>query len=458
MTSPLRFFSVLALLGVAAACGGGDSDAEGAAAPLTPGQELCQSIAKSVSSCGMATACDKSMVADCASVVDLLAEPYLKAVRECVDGGGSTAGCFASSLSGLTPSAAHQSFATTFCDKCVGGVISGCEGVFYSPTSSVPDELKVAGKLILPMSDSVVDELKTECASGSALTCTAQFTSCFQGVIAKRAVPKETAKCLLDSLTSGDSGGGGCGAAGSAGASGSGGAGNGGSGGAGKGGSGGSSDAGKAGAAGSAGTSGSGGSGAGAGNAGKAGMGGSAGKAGMGGTAGKAGMGGAAGASGTGGAAGTGSGGGSGAAGGAGASGACAGTEPNDAPNTAVALTTVGDCSADKTLSAGLSGAADVDFYAFDGTDDACVVNPAASTSAKVRLCMYATCPGIALSCTTGTPSSVGTLDGCCTGPSGGDVALSIDCNGISDDAKVYLRVDGGTAGECRAYSVTYTY
>ncbi len=434
--------AVVTALLVAEACGGDDSGGGGGKSTPTPGEQLCQSVASYVSACGQATACDKAMVADCASVVDLLSEPYLNAVRSCIESGGSPAGCFASSLSGLTPSAAQKSFATTFCDQCAGGVVPGCEGVFFSASSTVPDELKLAGKLILPMSDSLVSALESECATANPLTCTAQFSSCFQQVVAKRAVPTETAKCLVDGLINGDSGGGGCGDAGVGGSGGAGGSGA-------TGGSGGVGGSGATGASGGAGGSGAGGSG------GSGGAGGAGGNGGSGGAGGAGGNGGSGGAGGSGGSGGTG---GTGGLGGTGGAGCSPGNEPNETQNVATSLGTVGDCSSDQTVSAGLNGNTDVDFYSFDGTDGVCIVNPSASTTAKVRLCMYASCTGLTLTCSSGTTSTVSGLQGCCTTPNGGSVALDINCSGINDNAKVYLRVDGGAAAQCTPYSVTYTY
>jgi len=411
----LSLGSITLAFAVATACGGDDSSGGGGSSP-TPGQLLCQSIASYVTTCGSATACDKAMVADCASVVDLLSAPYLTAVRTCIEAGGSPAGCMASSFSGLTPSAAQTSFASTFCNECAGGVIPGCEGVFFDSNSSVPDELKVAGALILPMSDSLVSELENECAKANPLTCTAQFSSCFPQVIAGGAVPTETASCLVDSLLNGDTGGGGC------------------------------ADAGSGGAAGSGGSTGSGGgTGATGGTGASGGFGGSGGLGGSGGSTG-----------GTGGSTG-GTGGSTGGTGGTGGTTCDASYEPNETQSTAKGLGTVGDCASDATLSAALDGSGDVDFYTFNGTDGVCIVNPAVSTTDNVELCMYADCPGLTLSCKQGSPSSLSSLQGCCVS-SGGTVELSIDCTGISDDATVYMQVNGASGGQCTPYSITYHY
>jgi hypothetical protein len=170
----------------------------------------------------------------------------------------------------------------------------------------------------------------------------------------------------------------------------------------------------------------------------------------------------------TGGAGGTGATGGTGGVGGTG--GATGGTggatcsdvgfEPNDSAATATALPPVTDCDGTgSSVSGQLDGTADADFYAFDGTDSAgCSVDPAASTSANVELCMYADCPGASVSCSAGTSDTLpGNIAGCCV-QGGGSVALSVNCSGFFDDAKVYVSVSGGSANQCSDYTVDYHY
>src|SRR5262249_53899238 len=56
----------------------------------------------------------------------------------------------------------------------------------------------------LPLSDGIVEELTSKCASGFG--CAASFSSCAQGVLAEHAVPDATIKCLIQSLTMPNSG------------------------------------------------------------------------------------------------------------------------------------------------------------------------------------------------------------------------------------------------------------
>ncbi len=191
--------------------------------------------------------------------------------------------------------------------------------------------------------------------------------------------------------------------------------------------------------------------------------------AGSGGGAGTAGTGGLAGEGGAaGGAAGISAGGESGAGGAGGSAGTAgmAGTgcddvgfEPNGDESSATALAAIDDCDVSgSSVTAHLADGSDVDVYRFDGTDElGCAVDPTASTSASVRLCLYAECSGAAVGCVLGAPatSPLGRV-GCCV-PSGGTVQLSVDCSGFSDDARVFVTVSG--AGQaCLPYTVTYHY
>jgi hypothetical protein len=166
--------------------------------------------------------------------------------------------------------------------------------------------------------------------------------------------------------------------------------------------------------------------------------------------------------------AGTGGGGSGGTAGSGGApSGGTGGTpctdpgfEPNESEGSATNLGTINDCdSSGSSVSAKLDGNQDIDFYVFAGTDIAgCLVDPKASTSASIRLCMFATCPGAAIKCTQGTAAqSPAGYAGCCV-PAGGTVQLDVNCSGFSDNATVYVRVDQPSANACTAYTVSYNY
>jgi hypothetical protein len=98
-----------------------------------------------------------------------------------------------SALGGLSPTAAQQAFGAQFCAECALGV-PGCESTLFSGEG----DTAVAGKIILPLSDTLVNALATECAVGA--TCAGTFLSCAQNVIVQQALPEQTVQCLLDTL------------------------------------------------------------------------------------------------------------------------------------------------------------------------------------------------------------------------------------------------------------------
>ncbi len=136
------------------------------------------------------------------------------------------------------------------------------------------------------------------------------------------------------------------------------------------------------------------------------------------------------------------------------------GFEPNDSEPAATNLGAITDCdSTGSAVSGNVDGSADTDFYVFAGSDGStCLVDATASTTAKVRLCMFAECSGVAVSCDQGSAAvSPAGRAGCCV-DAGGTVQLGINCSGFSDDATVYVRVDQPTSGSCTSYSVDYHY
>ena len=192
-----------------------------------------------------------------------------------------------------------------------------------------------------------------------------------------------------------------------------------------------------------------------------------------GGSSGAAGHAGGNGGSSAGGGGGTGGSGGSGGAGAAGGAAGSAGTggtggtgatcndpdEPNDSENAAKNLGAISDCDTDATSVAGvLDGKTDVDWFTYYGNDTSCIVDPFASTSANVRLCLFADCPSAQVSCSAGSiaASPLG-RPGCCV-LGGGQLPLSLNCNGINDSAAMYLRIDQPAQNQCVAYTVDYHF
>ncbi|MDC0667921.1 hypothetical protein [Nannocystis radixulma] len=164
----------------------------------TPAAQFCGSLSEYVGACAAAaTPCDEAMIADCASVVGLVSDGFLRSASDCIQGGGSPFSCLAGAIQGLAPSAAHEAFVAQFCDECAFG-IGGCADVLLGRAEG-PPELAAASALILPLGDSLVDALREQCTSG--LTCLATFPQCAQKVLAEQVIPEQTLQCLLDSFS-----------------------------------------------------------------------------------------------------------------------------------------------------------------------------------------------------------------------------------------------------------------
>jgi len=175
-----------------AACNGGDDGGQ------TPAQRYCAAVETQQTTCGTASACDEAILTDCSGVTAILNDAYVDESANCVEAGGSALGCLVESRAAVAPSSAHQAFASAFCQNCGLG-ISGCEETLFDTAES---DLAIAGAIILPLGDSLVGKLQSECTSG--LTCLATFSTCAQGVLAQEAIPTETLQCVLDGWISGN--------------------------------------------------------------------------------------------------------------------------------------------------------------------------------------------------------------------------------------------------------------
>jgi hypothetical protein len=197
------------------------------------------------------------------------------------------------------------------------------------------------------------------------------------------------------------------------------------------------------------------------------GSGGGGGAGGEGGTSASSGSGGAGGeGGGMGGAGGAGGMGGAGGAGGAGGE-ACIDTgisEPNEAEGSATDLGDLTDCDGD---SAGMTSGvlvteADVDWFKYTGTDGTgCDVDPSRSIAATgpVELCKFVECVSgtASFSCPSGSTAATSPMGhpGCCSSKG---FLLQPDCDGIDDDATVYVRIKGTDATPCIQYALTFHY
>jgi len=161
--------------------------------------------------------------------------------------------------------------------------------------------------------------------------------------------------------------------------------------------------------------------------------------------------------------------GGSGGMGGAGGAGGekCIDTgisEPNEAEGSATDLGDLTDCDGDSagTTSGVIVDASDIDWFKYNGTDGTgCDVDPSRSiaATAPVELCKYVDCVNgeASFSCPDGTTeaSSPTGHSGCCSSKG---FLLQPDCDGIDDDATVYVSVKGTDGTPCVQYSLSFHY
>ncbi len=143
--------------------------------------------------------------------------------------------------------------------------------------------------------------------------------------------------------------------------------------------------------------------------------------------------------------------------------------EPNETSAAAFSLsaTPISDSTSAKNPAGTFTGSAlgaDIDWYTYEGSDDlGPSVNPSVEVvpADKVEVCMFFDCINPAspraFTCPDGSmAASDGDLAGCCA--NSGFIVDGVDCTGISDDAKVYIRVKAIVADVCENYAVTYSY
>jgi hypothetical protein len=137
--------------------------------------------------------------------------------------------------------------------------------------------------------------------------------------------------------------------------------------------------------------------------------------------------------------------------------------EPNDTESAAVDLGVITDCDeTGSSFSGELAGINDQDWYKYEASDDFfCSVDATRDVMAgqPIRFCKYAQClddSDPAISCPDGTDDATSPdgRPGCC-----GDAGFTFapDCDGISDDARIYLQLRT-LSNDCVAYTVDYHY
>lgn len=136
--------------------------------------------------------------------------------------------------------------------------------------------------------------------------------------------------------------------------------------------------------------------------------------------------------------------------------------DPNSTAELARELPAMSDCSGTRSVAGVIaSGTSDVDFYKFWGSDDfGCSVTPSATVSTPgLKLCVWSTCAYKYL-CTIAPAAPIlsGSGSGCCANTPA-TISINTDCDGISDDAWIYMKVYGGPeTAACSAYQLDYHY
>jgi hypothetical protein len=171
----------------------------------TAAERFCDAAAGSMQPCEGEGGCHEALLADCATLAGLLNDQVLDHGATCMEGGGEMIGCMRESTAALTPTQAHRDLAADFCSSCALGV-SGCESVFFADDEDeAEDESARAGAVIVPLSDSLANQIASSCTSG--LTCSATFAGCAQAEIVKAGLPTQVVTCLVDEIFLGDGSG-----------------------------------------------------------------------------------------------------------------------------------------------------------------------------------------------------------------------------------------------------------
>lgn len=140
------------------------------------------------------------------------------------------------------------------------------------------------------------------------------------------------------------------------------------------------------------------------------------------------------------------------------------GAEPHETQLAAHSLGEITDADADGGYACGtIKGAADVDWYTFSGVDAFLnMVDPSRTLVAEAdsaRLCVYIQCDNGTDSIGCAAPDTPDTAPlgqkGCC---GYGTVSPSLNCKGLDDSAKVWIRVDNPDMLACVPYRLDFHF
>lgn len=222
-----RSLVAFAAAALVVACGSSDEAPPTSEPSTTAPAGLCATIAELPSRCAGAesSTCDATLASTCDSLLGILSPALTDAAATCVREapcGTSPWSCFASSLGSLTMTAAQTALVDAYCSECMVAGGDACKAAFAGEEAAS----NPVAKLIAPLGDDLANAIAETC---TGLTCKATFTTCAQGVLAKKlaeSLSADAAQCVIQGL-SGAVGGGGDGDGGGSGDGGGGGGGGG---------------------------------------------------------------------------------------------------------------------------------------------------------------------------------------------------------------------------------------
>ncbi|HEY8077846.1 MAG TPA: hypothetical protein VIF62_27155 [Labilithrix sp.] len=186
----------------------GCSTSNGDPGPVTPGDpqnetssSLCSDARAWKDKCtdSKPSACDATIIGACSDVTGLLNPSLVSAAASCVEGADcktAPTSCLAKSIASAKPTDAHKKLAQGLC----GCLLTGSDACIAAIDSN-SGPAKAALAIAVPLSDDVANAITDACTTTPG--CSATFSACAQGVIAKKAAEKlspDAAECLAKSI------------------------------------------------------------------------------------------------------------------------------------------------------------------------------------------------------------------------------------------------------------------